>query len=132
MMTRTTIAIAVALQLLAVPAMAQGTSGNESNAHTTKGDRKQSYPIRTSIPNRRMLRRKPRPLPANTITAAVRKPSRTTSAKRSGINRERPLPLILGLLIACRLDISPRRDEFGTTAHCDHLTMIVPVIPASR
>lgn len=44
MMTRTTIAIAVALQLLAVPAMAQGTSGNESNAHHYQGGPKTVVP----------------------------------------------------------------------------------------
>jgi hypothetical protein len=44
MMTRTTIAIAVALQFLAVPAMAQGTSGNESNAHHYQGGPKTVVP----------------------------------------------------------------------------------------
>lgn len=37
MMTRTTIAIAVALQLLAAPVMAQGTSDRDSNAHHYQG-----------------------------------------------------------------------------------------------
>jgi hypothetical protein len=37
MMTRKTIAIAVALQFLAAPAMAQGTSDKGSNAHHYQG-----------------------------------------------------------------------------------------------
>ena len=37
MMTRTTIAIAVALQFLAAPVMAQGTSDKNSNAHHYQG-----------------------------------------------------------------------------------------------
>ncbi|MFZ2158825.1 MAG: hypothetical protein WAV72_22270 [Bradyrhizobium sp.] len=37
MMTRTTIAIAVALQFLAAPVMAQGTSNKDSNAHHYQG-----------------------------------------------------------------------------------------------
>ena len=37
MMTRATIAIAVALQFLAAPVMAQGTSDKDSNAHHYQG-----------------------------------------------------------------------------------------------
>ena len=37
MMTRTTIAMAVALQFLAAPVMAQGTSDKDSNAHHYQG-----------------------------------------------------------------------------------------------
>ena len=50
MTTPRTKAIAVALQFLAVPAMAQGTFDKESNAHHYQGDRKQSCLIRTSTP----------------------------------------------------------------------------------
>ena len=44
MTTRKTIAIAVALQFLAVPAMAQGTSDKDSNAHHYQGGPKTVVP----------------------------------------------------------------------------------------
>ena len=44
MMTRKTIAIAVALQFLVVPAMAQATSDKESNAHHYQGGPKTVVP----------------------------------------------------------------------------------------
>lgn len=50
MMTRTTIAIAVALQFLAAPVMAQGTSNKDSNAHHYQGGPQTGVPHLTKHP----------------------------------------------------------------------------------
>jgi hypothetical protein len=47
MRIRTTLAAAVALQFLAAPVMAQGTSGKESNAHHYQGGPKTVVPHST-------------------------------------------------------------------------------------
>lgn len=50
MTTRKTIAIAVALQFLAVPAIAQGTSDKESSAHQYQGGPKTVVPYSNQHP----------------------------------------------------------------------------------
>jgi len=103
--------------------------------HTTnKGDRKQWSLIRTGIPSRWMPGAKASTTSGEHHYSGGPKTGPHLGEKKWG-HKERPLPLIFGQLIASRLGISPRRDEFGTTApvaDCDHLTTIVPVIPASR
>jgi hypothetical protein len=86
MMTRTTLAIAVALQFMAAPVMAQAASDKDGNAHHYQGGPQTGVPHSAKHTKPSNANAKA-PLPAATTIAAVPRASRITWAKS---NRHRP------------------------------------------